>query len=856
MNKMKYFTFLIVALFMLPSFETFEGGKGEKDFPEVIYPKFRVWTTPSAGEEPAFNSPSFEWPVIRNTTYSVRLSSSNDFKTNLIEKDSIPFAIFNPHEKLKEGTWYWQYKSGTNDWNKTDSFIISSTTPEFLTPDLKKVLTGVSSSHPRVLVEKNDLEEFRLKAKSYKESANIILNADKYINKAAPKERDGMPALSGKNEFQDEKIANKASKRLGEEVYLALTSLNQAYILTGEKKYFHTARAWMMEVVEWDPNGLSKLNNFGDAGIMLSLALGVDTFWDLLTEAERKRMIDHVSVRANGFYDLWRNNIEARSSSMHVWQHILHHLFNTSLALIGEVDEAEKWMEYIYELWIAQSPKMGEKDGAWFNGTGYFRMNTVTMYDISFTLRELSGVDFMRSAWYVNNPKWLIYAFPPNSVSDGFGNGSDGSTTPSIDHAAYADVAARVQNDPYAAWYAKECADVLGRSIHDATDLKWFRIQHSNEMPLPSPLKEFDLPQAAVFPVVGVAYMHTSLQDSKTNLMLSMRSSPFGSLGHTHAEQNGFNIAFGGKRLFYNTGYRVTMGDPHFLAWYKHTQGHNAVLIDGNGQPFNAGAYGWIPRFIHGNQISYAVGDASNAYSGFDEGESTDYGMKRFRRHYMILRPSIIVIYDELEADHDAEWSWLLHTDKGFITDAKKKTILAENRVANAQVSLFSSSDIKFVVTDQFSVPVENWIQKKDNESNLVEFPNQWHFKGVSKNKTAKMRYLAIIQVKDKTRDSVCEAVVFNESTKSWSVGDWNIKAEMDIENLAKIEVSKNDGTVALASSGTLEFEGRKYKGEVAASSKLVEIINGEKVFQEVIDEIPAEIRSVMQRDRQIQANQ
>ena len=525
-------------------------------------------------------------------------------------------------------------------------------------------------------------------------------------------------------------------------------------------------------------------------------------------------------------------------------------MFNTSYALLGEVNDAELWMEYIYELWIAQSPQMAEQDGAWINGTGYFKLNTVTMYDISFSLKELTGVDFMKSVWYRNNPKWLMYAFPPNSVSDGFGNGSDGALTPTINHAAYADVAARVLKNSYAAWYAKESAKVLGLSVHDAPDFNWFRIQRSNEMPLPDSLQEFDLPQAAVFPEVGVAYMHTTMQNSKTNLMFSMRSSPFGSLGHTHAEQNGFNIAFGGKRLFYNSGYRPKMGDPHFLAWYKHTQGHNAILIDGEGQPFNGGAYGWIPRFLHGKQISYAVGDASNAYSGSDEGQSIDFGMKHFRRHYIMLRPSIIVIYDELEANHDAEWSWLLHNDKGLKINPEKKAIIAENEVANAQVSLFSSDEIDFFVTDQFSVPAVNWGRKKDKEGNLAKFENQWHFSGVSKNKTPKMRYLAIIQVKDKTGDSGCEEVVFNQSTKNWSVGEWNITAEMDTENPAKIKVSNSDETATLASSGSLEIYGKKYKGKVAGSSKLVEVIDGKIVFQESVDKLPRAILSVQLRNK------
>ncbi|GAB1451735.1 hypothetical protein MASR2M47_17910 [Draconibacterium sp.] len=67
----------------------------------------------------------------------------------------------------------------------------------------------------------------------------------------------------------------------------------------------------------------------------------------------------------------------------------------TSLAYAGEIPEANHWLEYIYELWIAQAPKMGEKDGAWFNGTSYFRMNTLTMYGFADIFKDLSGVDFM-----------------------------------------------------------------------------------------------------------------------------------------------------------------------------------------------------------------------------------------------------------------------------------------------------------------------------------------------------------------------------------------------------------------------------------------------------------------------------
>lgn len=815
----------------------------------LIYPKYRVWTTPSGGEEPAFNSPSFEWPSGKKAKYDVRLSSAIDFSENLIEKNEIPFAIFNPHQKLNTGFWYWQYRESGKEWNPIDSFKITSATKEFVTPNLDKILSNVSSKHPRVFAEQSELIELRARAKNCKETLAILEEADKLLTKVPPTEKSALPTHKGENEYENSMIAQQASRTVGWQVFATLNSFSQAYILTGDIKYFHAAKKWMVEVSDWDPKGITHLSNFGDSGIMTSLALAVDTFWDLLTESERKKMIKQSSTRADNFYNLWSGKVESRSSSMHVWQHILHQMFQTSMALAGETSEADKWIEYIYELWIAQFPKMAETDGAWFNGIGYFIMNTLTIYDMSADFTDLTGIDFQWSEWFRNNPKWLMYAFPPNSVGDGFGNDGDKYWYPTMKYAGFADAAARVFQNPYAAWYSKEVALGLNQDIAAEAEFRWFRIQRANKNPLPEISEEFNFPQAAHFPDVGVSYMHTSLQNIENNLMLSATSSPFGAMGHAHAEQNNFNIAFGGKRLFYNSGYRPKMSDPHQQGWHKHTRGHNGILIDGEGQPFDAGAYGWMPRFLHGKQISYAVGDASNAYSASDL-ESIDLGLKRFRRHYIMLRPSIIVIYDELEADHPVEWTWLLHNDTGLEIDSNKKTIVAENEFANAQVSLYSSSALDFNVADTFSIPARNWNRKVDQEGNLIDFVDQWHFSGITKEKNPKMRFLAIIQVKAKSGDSVCKEVVYDGQSQIYAVNGWNIKAEMDAAQPAIIEVYDNERTASFISTGTLKLNDNDYRGKVTGSSKLLEIINNEQVFQEVVDEVPNAIRNVMERNR------
>ena len=815
----------------------------------VIYPKIRVWTSPSNGEETALNPPSLQWPSKKKVQYSVRLSTTKEFSKNLIEKSGIPYAIFNPHRKLDEGIWYWQYKANSDEWSKVDSFRIGKSSRIFTTPEIATVIKNISSEHPRVLVKKDDLSTLRIKARSYKETSIILREANGYVGKPAPKESSASPKLKGKNDFESKKLAKIASKSIGKPILRTLNTLSQAYILTGDEKYFNTSRIWMLEVSTYDPKGTTHISDFGDSGIMTGLAIALDTFWDKLTKDERDVIIKQIAARASGFYTFWTGNVESRSSSMHVWQHIMHGMFQTSLALVGETPEANKWLEYIYEIWIAQSPKMAETDGAWFNGTGYFSMNTITLYDIPDVFTELTGVDFMFGPWYRNNLKWLLYAFPPGSVADGFCNDGDKYEFPNLSYTAYADAAARRFKDRYAVLYAKKCGEDLELPISANREWAWYRISKGYKEELPKMDKDFRIPQAEVFPDVGVAYMHTTLPEIKNNLMLSIRSSPFGPMAHAHAEQNSFNIAYGGKRLFYNTGYRPAMGDPHFVDWHKHTRGHNSVLIDGKGQPYNAGAYGWIPRFVHGKQISYAVGDASNAYSGKDEGQNIDFGMQLFKRHYIMLRPSILVIYDELEADHPAEWSWLIHNDTGIEMDVENKTLFAENELANAQVNLYSSSPINYELTDEFSVPVTNWTNKKDREGNTIVYHNQWHFSGISKERTNKMRYLAIIRIKPKTGKSVCEEVIFDTISNTYTVGEWNIKAEMDVYKAAKIEINDNLGTASFVSSGELVLDGKNYGGSSIGSSKLVEVIDDKKVFREVVDTVPAAIKSAMLRD-------
>ena len=118
----------------------------------------------------------------------------------------------------------------------------------------------------------------------------------------------------------------------------------------------------MLEATSWDPKGLTRINDFGDSMIMESLALAVDVFWDQLNP--KTGQIFLIKSRL----EQWILSIAELSRKPKFFHACLATYFAPFVshfrALIDEVPDALNWLEYIYELWLAQHPKMAEEDGA------------------------------------------------------------------------------------------------------------------------------------------------------------------------------------------------------------------------------------------------------------------------------------------------------------------------------------------------------------------------------------------------------------------------------------------------------------------------------------------------------------
>ncbi|MCP5113012.1 MAG: hypothetical protein GY953_19465, partial [bacterium] len=244
-----------------------------------------------------------------------------------------------------------------------------------------------------------------------------------------------------------------------------------------------------------------------------------------------------------------------------------------------------------------------------------------------------------------------------------------------------------------------------------------------------------DVPQAAVFRGVGWAGLHSAVHNPAEDTFLLFKSSPYGSVSHSHADQNSFAILKGGKALAIPSGhYGPAYGMPHHAEWTRQTKANNAVLVDGEGQVVrSAAAQGRIVDFRHQNAITYVAGDATAAYGG---------KLRRFTRHVLFLRPGVFLVVDQLEAPQPAHFQWLLHAFEKIETQPGR--IQSTRDGAFLTVRLACDHNLEYSQTDRFDTPF--------NQGNPAAYQrnvaNHWHFTASTERASRRAVISAVMLVK------------------------------------------------------------------------------------------------------------
>jgi hypothetical protein len=738
----------------------------------VPHPRMRTDASPQQDIVVKRNPAPLLWPVheTQGVAYQVRLSQDSLFtpkKDAVITSPVIPWAMYSHHRALPVGKWYWQYAvilpGKTPQWSPLYSFLVTAEARVFQTPaipEFQKIIGQMGL--PRMMVSRKELDAFRTRNAQSPDAKAVLKAAEKNLNQPLIPEAPTRPRdTTGTTDFEKQVLMRFMYHRFGEVVRIPVENQALAYLLTGNEKYAREAVRQAVHIAGMNPEGWATSEDFNSASVMLAMATAWDAGRQFLSPKERKTLTGAIRQRANHFFRQYCNHFEAHSMDNHVWQHALRRFFLTALAMYEDIPEAPQWLAYAYEVWCCRFPILGGDDGGWHDGSSYYAVNFETFIMMPLRLKQLTGVDFFDIPWYKNAPYFLIYAYPKDSYSTGFGDSYELMTSPSPMYAAYADALARETKNGHARYYA----DRLSEGQKQAGDFRLYRMLTATPKDAVQPVSFENLPLSRCFPDAGFALMHTNLSDTEKDLMATFICVPFGATGHAHAAHNGFTVSYGGKELFSGTGHYSNFNDPHTLMHYR-TRGHNTILADGMAQVIGENGFGRIIDFQYSPQETIVTGDATHAYGPMTsdfwidrmkqsnveytlENGFGDPGITRFIRRFRFIPPAKIIIEDELEAREPRQWTWLLHSYQPLTATQEGGTniILGSNEKAKAKVTISSSEALdKTRITDQFFSPAINW-KERQKDGKTLKYENHYHSETSSLEKTGRITFTVQIEI-------------------------------------------------------------------------------------------------------------
>ncbi|MBL7189723.1 MAG: DUF4962 domain-containing protein [Phycisphaerae bacterium] len=596
----------------------------------------------------------------------------------------------------------------------------------------KELLSRVPAGHSRILYPMADLDRIRAtlsstRAKSWRACKS---SADRALSK-------GVPDFPKYHLIEDD-----GTRRLEYGRYFsyfrgyvdgAMMDLSLAFLMSQENKYARAAKEILLEIASWptdDDDVTSVSARWGDeAGLSFSKCAHIAYDWlqPALNDNERKLIFDMCRERAWQTYRrLERKNYLTFPGESHDGR-LIAYLTDMSLAMAGETPDTETWLTYSLKALLTFYPHWAGIDGGWAEGTGYGLWYN-TFYIPAFEgLRRLADYDLWQRPFFNNVRYFFFYCMANHGEIRPFGDSAEGGGPGVRGGSGYAELMsfhAHRYNDPYIGWWVKQIPGYRGQKDGFGALL------HADEPPAKVPA---DLPNSRIFKGVGWAGLHSDITRPESDTCLIFKSSPYGSVSHSHADQNAFAIMKGGTALAIPSGYYgPSYGKPHHAQWTRSTKANNCLLVNGQGQKIRVADGGAIVDFKDAAGYSYVAGDATAAYVG---------KLNKWIRRILFLRPGLFLLLDEIEAPAPSRYQWMLHAFEKMDIDRAKVT--SRRKAAVLDVILACPQGLNLTQTDQFDTAYNYGIPKAYHR----EKANHWHVTAETGESSRKTRIAAVMSV-------------------------------------------------------------------------------------------------------------
>lgn len=633
---------------------------------------------PDAADEIVENPPRFAWlpEIDRAAHYVLRISPDPGFPDATTDHwGGLDLNFFTPERAFGPGTWYWSYalwsdakNAPLSDWSETRSFTIVPDLPETSLPSRAARLKAAARTHPRLWLTPEALEA----ARATLSKAPETWGWDAFWRDSVLPWMDA-PIMPEPKGYPGHKRTARVWRKTYidcQELLYAIRHLAIGGKMTRDADMIERAKAWLLAAAAWDPHGTTSRGYSDEWAFRVNAALawGYDWLHDDLSEAERTTVRAALleRTRDTAGHVIRNASIGLFPFDSHAVRAVSAVLVPASIALLHDTEEAQGWLDFAVEFLFTVYSPWGDADGGWAEGPHYWMTGMAYLIEAGTYLRNYTGLDLFARPFFQKTADFPFFTRAPHTRRATFGDDATLGDALCLKMATNVRQFAGVTGNPAWQWYYETVKAADTGTEKEFYNWGWwdFRFDdlvfaHDFAPVEPAPPDPAD--RLRHFKGIGWVCLQHRPDDLGEHIQFNFKSSPFGSISHSHADQNAFCLSAFGEDLAIRSGHYIAFGSSMHRDWQRQTRSKNAVLIDGQGQyagDDKARAIRAAGRILEVDELPERIlmrGDATAAYAEVDPAISS------VLRDVHFVHDSFFVIVDTVEANRPVTLDWLLH---------------------------------------------------------------------------------------------------------------------------------------------------------------------------------------------------
>ncbi|HEY0077649.1 MAG TPA: alginate lyase family protein [Pyrinomonadaceae bacterium] len=439
--------------------------------------------------------------------------------------------------------------------------------------------------------------------------------------------------------------------------------LGRAYWLTGDERYAETFAA---HLDAWMDSNPPKLGINWASSLEVAFR-SISWLWALHFFKHSTHLSPQLFLRALKFLYLHARHLETYPSTYFSPN---THLTGEALGLfylgtlLADLRAAARWRASGKKILLEQLPRHVRPDGVYFEQSSYYHRYTTDFYTHLFILARENGEQLgdevqLKLKCLLDH---LMHLTRPDGTTPFFGD-DDGGRLSMLEERAPDDFRAALSNG--AALFTRgDYKFVAGSALAEET--LWLTGTQG--------ARAFDQLEARppsepsrAFRAGGFYTMRDGWTSDASYLLIDSGAHGDGaSAAHAHADALSFNFAARGRTLIVDSGTYTYTGDAALRDYFRSSQAHNTLVIDGESSSVPGGAFAWASaarssarRWTTCERFSYFEG-SHDGYERFPPPQKATH-----TRKVLFLRDDYVVLHDRVEAEGEHAYELYFHLAPG-----------------------------------------------------------------------------------------------------------------------------------------------------------------------------------------------